>query len=60
MGITGKDLKEEVTHLLTAIEEQWALTFVPLQSADHELHSLSIKSSQKDVQIASPAHIFLQ
>jgi|SRR5579871_885945 len=49
-----------VAPLLTAIEDQWALSFVPAQSLDQKLHSLGIKTSQKDVRISAPAHIFVQ
>jgi VWFA-related protein len=49
-----------VAPLLTAIEEQWALSFVPSQSLDQKLHSLGIKTSQKHIHISAPAHIYVQ
>ncbi|MGA2459708.1 MAG: hypothetical protein ABSF85_19255 [Terriglobales bacterium] len=36
-----------------------ALSFVPAQPLDPKLHSLDIKTSQKDIRISAPAHIFV-
>jgi Ca-activated chloride channel homolog len=58
--IKTENLAESLPLLLTAIDEQWALSFAPPQSADKKLHSLNIKILQKDVEISAPAHIFLQ
>jgi hypothetical protein len=58
--ISSQNLTEGVTPLLSAIEEQWALSFVPVQSPDHKLHSLAIKTSQNNLYVSAPAHIVLQ
>jgi VWFA-related protein len=55
-----KNPVDGVAPLLTAINSQWALTFVPAQSLDQKLHSLGLKTSQKDVSFSAPAHIFIQ
>lgn len=59
-AINVKNLTDGVAPLLTAIEDQWALSFVPAQSLDQKLHSLDIKTSQKDIRISAPAQIFVQ
>jgi VWFA-related protein len=59
-AISVKNLMDGVAPVLTAIENQWALSFVPAQSLDQKLHSLDIKTSQKDIRISAPAHIFVQ
>ena len=56
-AVSVKNLADGVALLLTAIEDQWALSFVPDQFLDQKLHSLDIKSSQKDVRVSAPAHI---
>jgi Ca-activated chloride channel family protein len=59
-AISVKNPMDGVAPLLTAIEDQWALSFVPAQPLDQKLHSFGIKTSQKDVRISAPAHIFVQ
>jgi len=59
-AISVKNPTAGVAPLLTAIEDQWALSFVPAQPLDQKLHSLGIKTSQKDIRISAPAHIFVQ
>jgi VWFA-related protein len=59
-AIGVKNPTDGVAPLLTAIENQWALSFVPAQSLDQKFHSLGIKTSQKDIRISAPAHIFVQ
>lgn len=56
----GRKPTDGVAPLLTAIEDQWVLSFVPAQPLNQKLHSLGIKTSQKDVRISAPAHIFVQ
>jgi VWFA-related protein len=60
LAISVKNLTDGVAPLLTAIEDQWALSFVPAQPLDQKLHSLDIEASQKDIHISAPAHIFIQ
>jgi VWFA-related protein len=55
-----KRLEDGVPLLLDAIHKQWALGIVPLQVPDQKLHALSIKSSEKNVQISAPARILLE
>jgi VWFA-related protein len=59
-AISVRNPTEGVGLLLSAIENQWALGFVPAQSLDQKLHSLGIKTSQKDIRISAPAHISVQ
>jgi Ca-activated chloride channel family protein len=54
-AIVGKSLEKGVPDVVSAIEDQWALRFLPIQT-DQKLHSLQIKSGQKDVDISAPAH----
>lgn len=56
-AISVNKLTDGVAPLLKAIEDQWALNFVPAQSIDQTLHALGIKTSQKDIHISAPAHI---
>ena len=55
-----KRLEEGVPLLFDAIHKQWVLDVVPPQVPDRKLHTLSIKSSEKNVQISAPAQIFLE
>ena len=59
-AITVKNPTDGVVPLLKDIESQWALSFVPAQSLDQKFHSLGIKTSQKELRISAPAHIFVQ
>lgn len=59
-AISVKNPTDRVVPLLKDIENQWALSFVPAQSLDQRFHSLGIKTSQKDIQISAPAHIFVE
>jgi hypothetical protein len=59
-AIIVKNLADGVAPLLSAIENQASLTVVPAQSLGQGVHSLDIKSSEKDVRISGPAHIFVQ
>jgi Ca-activated chloride channel homolog len=55
-----RDLVQEVPLLLKAIQNQWAMSFVPAQSPDQKLHSLEIKTSQKSIRVAAPTQVFLK
>jgi Mg-chelatase subunit ChlD len=57
---TDKGLEQAVPLSLAAINAQWLVTLVPAQPADRKLHSLQIKSTQKDAQIIAPSQLFLQ
>lgn len=59
-AIIVKNLADGVALLLAAVENQWALSFVPAQGLDQRMHSLDIKATQKDIHISAPAHIFVQ
>jgi hypothetical protein len=56
----GRKIEESVPLLLNAIRGQWALGLVPPQALDQKMHSLAIKSPEKNVQISAPAKILLQ
>jgi VWFA-related protein len=58
--ILSKNLAEGMPLLLNAIEEQWALSFTPVQAPNPKLHSLQIKGGQKDIHISAPAQISLR
>jgi hypothetical protein len=53
-------LSDGVNTLLHAIHEQWVLDILPHQARDQKLHSLTIKSSEKDLQLSAPVQILLQ
>lgn len=55
-----RNVAEGVPLLLKAIREQCVLDVVPAQPSDQKLHALSIKTSQKNVEIAAPRLIFLE
>ncbi len=59
-AIIRKELTDGVAPLLSAIKNQWVLELVPANPADQQLHSLEIKTSQKDVHISFPSRILLQ
>ncbi len=53
-------VEDGVALLLNAIHKQWILGVVPHQVPDQKLHSLSIKSSEKNVQISAPMQVSLE
>jgi VWFA-related protein len=55
-----KRVEDGVPLLLEAIHKQWVLGVVPPQVPDEKLHTLSIKSLEKNVQISAPARICLE
>jgi len=55
-----KTVEEGVPLLLEAIRNQWVLGVVPPQVPDHKLHALSIRCSEKNVQISAPGRIPLE
>jgi VWFA-related protein len=55
-----KRVEEGVPLLLEAIHKQWVLGVVPPQVHDQKLHTLSIKSSEKNVQISAPSRVCLE
>jgi hypothetical protein len=57
---TDKNLKQGVSLLLAAIKAQWVVTLVSPQSADGNLHSMRIKSAQKDVRVLAPSGVLLK
>jgi hypothetical protein len=59
-AISVKKLTDGVGPLLTAIGDQFDVSFVPAQSLDQTTHLLEVKTSQKHVRIAAPAHISIQ
>jgi VWFA-related protein len=58
--ISSKNLAEGIPLLQAAIQEQWELSVTPVQAPDQKLHSLQIKSAQKDIHISAPAQISLR
>jgi len=58
--INGKDVTEAVLPAVAAIDGQWALSLTPPQNRDHGLHSLTIKTSQKNIRLSAPPHIVVQ
>lgn len=58
-AIDVRNLTDGVLPLLASIDSQWAVSLVPAQSPDQKLHSLNVWSSQKDILISAPTHIFL-
>jgi hypothetical protein len=59
-AVYDKELEDGVVSLLNAIRRQWALVLRPVQPPDQKLHSLIIKTSQKDLLLSVPAHVFVQ
>jgi hypothetical protein len=57
---TDKDLKQAVSLSLGAINPQWVVTAVSTTSPDRNLHSMQIKSMQKDVRISAPSGVLLE
>jgi Mg-chelatase subunit ChlD len=57
--ILDKKLEEGVAPLLAAINGQWALNLVSQQAPDQKLHSLSVKTMQRDFSLTAPAKILL-
>ncbi len=58
-AVISKGLLDNVPILLAAINEQSALSLMPLQSPNQKMHALQVKSTNKDVEISAPAHVFL-
>lgn len=59
-AIIRVDLNDAIAPLLAAIRNQWVLTLVPAQPADQQLHSLTVKTSQKGVHISAPTRVLIQ
>jgi Mg-chelatase subunit ChlD len=57
-AIVSKKLGDGVTPLLNAVNAQWALGIMPPQASDQKRHSLTVKTSRKDVHLSAPANIF--
>jgi hypothetical protein len=38
---------------------QWQLSFMPAQEGDRRLHTLEVKSSQKEIRVSAPVGVFL-
>jgi Ca-activated chloride channel family protein len=58
--IVVNKLSEGIAPLLAAIQGQSVLTIVPSQAADQKLHSLVVKTTEKDISVSVPAHILLR
>jgi VWFA-related protein len=56
-GVFIHPLSDGASQLLQLMDHQWALDFIPPQSSGPRLHPLSIKSSQKGLEISAPTHI---
>ena len=59
-AVIDESRKEGVRALLSAIDSQWVLSFVPPSSSNRDLHSFAVKSSQKSIEISAPANIVIQ
>ncbi|HET6205933.1 MAG TPA: hypothetical protein VFD98_03935, partial [Terracidiphilus sp.] len=59
-AVYDKGLEDGVISLLYAIRRQWTLVLTPVQTPDQKLHSLTIKTSQKDLLLSVPIHVFVQ
>ena len=57
---TNKDLNKAVPVALAAVGAQWAVTLAPPQSPDNKLHSIQIKTEQKDIRIYAPTAVSLE
>jgi Ca-activated chloride channel homolog len=57
--IVVNKLSEGIAPLLTAIQGQLVLSIAPSQAADQKLHSLAVKTTEKDISVSVPAHILL-
>jgi Mg-chelatase subunit ChlD len=55
----AKKLEEGVTPLLLAIDSQWVLDLAPAIVSDQKLHSLSVATTNKDIQISAPTKILI-
>lgn len=51
---------DDVRALVASIKGQTELTIEPLQNGDDQLHSLSVKASEKGLSIFAPDHILLR
>ena len=57
MSFETDALKDLVPPVLNAVQRQWVLDTVPSQPLSAGLHSLSIKSSENEIQLFVPGHI---
>lgn len=55
--IIDKSLPDGTRRLLSAINQQWALTFAPTQGPNEKLRSFSLKSFQPGILFSAPAHV---
>ncbi len=54
------EVAKGVAPLLKAIHRQWILSLAPAQVPDQRMHSLTIKNSNKGLQLAAPVKILLR
>jgi hypothetical protein len=59
MAIQPGKLGDGVAPLIAAIQGQSVLSIVPSQAADQKLHSLAVKTTEKDLSVSVQAHILL-
>jgi Mg-chelatase subunit ChlD len=52
-------LSDGVAQLLAAVQGQEVISIVPSQAADQKLHSLAVKTTEKDLSVSVQAHILL-
>ncbi len=57
--VTVERIPDAVQSLLSAVDEQWVMSFVPAQGGDQKLHALQVKSGAKNVKISAPSQVFL-
>jgi Ca-activated chloride channel family protein len=58
-AVLVKQLLEGIAPLLAGIQGQSILSIVPSQAADQKLHSLMVRTTEKDLSVSVPARILL-
>lgn len=58
-SVTVEKIPDAVQSLLSAVDEQWVISFVPAQGGDQKLHTLQVKSEANNVKVSAPSQVFL-
>ena len=57
--VKANNVEDAVKSLVSALDEQWVVTFAPAQAGDGRMHSFQAKSAAKDLKLSSPSQVLL-
>jgi len=57
--VKGNNVQDAVTSLVSALEEQWVVAFVPARPGNGQMQSFQAKGAAKDLKLSSPSQVFV-